>query len=66
MAHSLGFYGAGISLRVFFSQLFGLRVLPGGALFSQDRCQGEGFQEVSDTWCLLLTFPELFRLVVDY
>ena len=46
MAHSLGFYGAGISLRVFFSQLFCLRVLPGGALFSQDGCQGKGFQEV--------------------
>ena len=35
------------------------------ALFSQDGCQ-RGFWEVSDMWCLLLTFPELFQLVVAY
>ena len=34
-------------------------------LFSQDGCQ-RGFWEVSDMWCLLLTFPELFWLVVAY
>ena len=35
------------------------------ALFSQDGCQREGCWEV-DMWCLLLTFPELFHLVVAY
>ena len=37
MAHSLGFYGDGISFRVVFSQSFWLRVLPGGACFVQPR-----------------------------
>ena len=36
------------------------------ALFSQDGCQREGFWEVVGMWCLLLTFPELFRLVEAY
>ena len=36
------------------------------ALFSQDGCQREGFWEVVRMWRLLLTFPELFRLVVAY
>ena len=37
MACSLGFYGDGISFRVVFSQLFWLRVLPGGAHLVQPR-----------------------------
>ena len=36
------------------------------ALFSQEGCQREGFWEVLDRWCLPLTFPELFQLVVAY
>ena len=36
------------------------------ALFSRDGCQREGFWEVVGMWCLLLTFPELFRLVEAY
>ena len=44
MAHSVQFYGDGISLWVVFSQSFWLRVLPGGA--SQDGCQQEGFWEL--------------------
>ena len=35
-------------------------------LFKQDGCQRERFWEVSDMRCLLLTFPELFWLVVAY
>ena len=34
------------------------------ALLSQDGCQREGFWEVVRNVCLLLTFPELFQLVV--
>ena len=34
------------------------------ALFSQDRCQREGFWEVVGHVYFLLTFPELFWLVV--
>ena len=34
------------------------------ALLSQDGCQREDSGRLSDTWCLLLTFPELFWLVV--
>ena len=37
LAPSLGFYGAGISFQVFFSQSFWLRVLPGGARLVQPR-----------------------------
>ena len=37
MARSLGFYDAGISFRVVFSQSFWLRVLPGGASLDQPR-----------------------------
>ena len=36
------------------------------ASLSQDGCQREGFWEVDGHGCLLLTFPELFRLVVAY
>ena len=36
------------------------------ALFRQDGRQREGFWEVVRLGCLLLTFPELFRLVVAY
>ena len=36
------------------------------ALFSQDGCQREGFREAIRLGCLLLTFPELFWLVVAY
>ena len=45
---SLGFLFCSIDLyvRVVFSQSFWLRVLPGGALFSQDEFQREGFWEV--------------------
>jgi len=35
------------------------------ALLSQDGCQ-RGFWEVVRHVCLLLTFPELFQLVVAY
>ena len=34
------------------------------ALLSQDGCQRDGGGRWTDTWCLLLTFPKLFRLVV--
>ena len=37
MAHSLGFYGDGISFRVVFRQSLCLRVLPGGAHLVQPR-----------------------------
>ena len=33
---------------------------------SQNGCVREGFWRWTDTRCLLLTFPELFRLVVTY
>ena len=46
VALSLRFYGDGISFQVVLSQSFWLRVLPSGALFSQDGCQREGFWEV--------------------
>ena len=36
------------------------------ALLSQDGCQREGFWEVVRHVCLLLTFLELFQLVVAY
>ena len=36
------------------------------ALFSEDGCQREGFWEVVGHRCLLLTFPELFHLMVAY
>ena len=36
------------------------------ALFNQDGCQKEGFWEVIGLQCFLLTFPELFWLVVAY
>jgi len=35
-------------------------------LLSQDGCKREGFWEVVRHVCLLLTFPELFQLVVAY
>ena len=58
-----GFYGDGISLRVFFSQASDSEsFLVVHALFSQHGCQREGFWEVFFC-CLLLTFPELLRLV---
>ena len=68
VAHSLGFYGDGISFWVVFSQSFWLRVLPGGACLVQSRWMPErrilgGGQTCC---CLLLTFPELFRLVEAY
>ena len=36
------------------------------ALFSQDRCQREGFWEVVGHMYFLLTFPKLFQLVEAY
>ena len=36
------------------------------ALFSQDGCQREDSGRWSEMWCLRLTFPELFWLVVAY
>ena len=36
------------------------------ALFRQDGRQREGFWEMVGLGCLLLTFPELCRLVVAY
>ena len=41
VAHSLRFYGDGISFQVVFSQLFRLRVLPGGARLVQPRWMTE-------------------------
>ena len=41
VAHSLGFYGDGISFWVVFSQSFWLRVLPGGACLVQPRWMPE-------------------------
>ena len=60
---SFGFYGDGISFRVVLNQSFWLRVLPGG-LAKMDAREDSG--RWSDMWCLLLTFPELFQLVVAY
>ena len=37
MAHSLGFYGDGISFWVVFGQSFSFRVFPGGARIAQPR-----------------------------
>ena len=37
VAHSLGFYGDGISFRVVFGQSFQFRVFPGGARITQPR-----------------------------
>ena len=49
--------------RVVFSQSFWLRVLPGGSkMDAREKDSGRW----SDMWCLLLTFPELFQLVVAY
>ena len=36
------------------------------ALFSQMDAREKDSGRCSDVWCLLLTFPELFRLVVAY
>ena len=36
------------------------------ALFSQMDAREKDSGRWSDMWCLLLTFPELFRLVVAY
>ena len=36
------------------------------ALLSQDGCQQKDSGRWSNTWCLLLTFPKLFLLVVAY
>ena len=64
-AHSLGFYGDGISFWVVFSQSFWLRVLLAGAhrgsakMDAREKDSGRW----SDLWCLLLTFPELFQLL---
>ena len=41
VAHSLRFYSDGISFQVVFSQLFRLRVLPGGACLVQPRWMPE-------------------------
>ena len=66
MAWTLGFYGDGISFRVVFSQSFWLRVLPGGAHLIQPRWMPEKDSgRWLDMWCLLLTFPELFQLVIS-
>ena len=67
MACSLWFYGDGISFPVVFSQSFWLRVLPDGARLVQLRCMPEKDSgKFLDMWCLLLTFPEHFWLVVAY
>ena len=58
MAHSLGFFGDGISFRVVFGQSFWLRVLPGGACLVQPRWMPEtrilgGGQTCASFWPLL-------------
>ena len=66
-ARTRGFYGTVISFQVVFSQSSDSEsFLVVHTLFKQDGCQREGFWEVSDMRCLLLTFPELFWLVVAY
>ena len=60
----LGFYRDGISFQIVFSQSFCLRVLPGGA--AQMDASEKDSGRWSDICCLLLTLPELFRLVVAY
>ena len=67
VAHSLRFYGDGIDFQVVFGQSFWFWVRPGGTRINQprwmlDRDSGKW----TDTRCLLLTFPKLFRLVVAY
>ena len=68
VAHSLWFYGDGVSFRVVSGQSFWFRVLPSGELLSQDGFQQGGFWEVGRTYglvsSLLWTFPEFFWLVV--
>ena len=60
-AHSLGVYGDGVSFRLVFGQAFWPRVLPGSAKMDASE-QDSGRR--SDTWCFILTFPELLQLVV--
>ena len=45
------------------SESFRLRVLPGSA--KMDAKEKDSGRQ-SDTWCLILTFPELSQLVVAY
>ena len=62
-----GVYGDGVSFQGVSanpSDSESLLVVP--ALFTQDGGQRGGFWEVSATWCLLLTFPSLFRWGVAY
>ena len=60
MARSLRFSGYGISFQVVFSQSFWLRVLP--KMDGSEKDSGRWL----DTWCHLLTFPELSLLMVAY
>ena len=60
---SLWFYADGISLA---NHSDSESFLVEHALFSEDGCQREGFWEVVGHRCLLLTFPELFHLMVAY
>ena len=54
---------SGLSLANHFDSEFFLVVY---TLFSQDGWQREGFWEVGERWCLLLTFLKLFWLVEAY
>ena len=65
MAHSLQFYDDGISFGLSLANHSDSESFLVHALFSQmDAREDSG--RWSDMWCLLLTFPELFRLVEAY
>ena len=70
MAHSLGFYGDGVSFQVVSGQSFRLRVLPGGMRIGQPRwiparrILGGWWDMWIGTSSLLLTFLEFLQLVV--
>ena len=66
MAHSVQFYGDGISFQVVSGQSLRLRVLPGGARITQPRWipARRILGDWEDVQHLLLTFPEFFPLVV--
>ena len=68
MACSLGFYGDGINFWVVFSQSFWLKspswwcTTCSAKMDAREKDSGWW----SDMWCLILTFPELVRLVKAY
>ena len=67
LPRGLRFYGDGISFWLFSGQsLYSGSFLVVHASLSQDGCQQKDSGRWLDAWCLHLTFPELFGLVMAY